>query len=316
MHRDTLERAKRAVQFKSLRTNSLPSVRIAAGWLARSVFAPRLTRAINRTLYRVGVGAALNRYDASVSLYSAFRDKQLYRAYREGAVFCNFGSGAFSHRYWANYDFPGQSAYYQAVQGRPGVDFEPIDLCQPELRLPISDGHVSLIYCSHTLEHLEEAAAARFLGECFRILEPGGVMRIAIPSTDKDHAIARLLSAQERLDPQVKDAALRSTAEHVLAGSSADGRQVLEDMAESGFDPAKFHRRAVARGVDPRFDPQNPERHITFWDHAKICSAALAAGFECYLPLYRGSSVAEPFTNLAVFDSTEPHISLYGECIK
>lgn len=316
MHRDTLERAKRAVQFKSLRTNSLPSVRISAGWLARSKFAPRLARFVNRTLYRVGIGAALNRYDASFSLYSAIRDRRLYKAYGENSAFCNFGSGAFSHRYWTNYDFPGQSAYYRAVQGRPGVDFEPIDLCVPELRLPIADGQVSLIYCSHTLEHLEEAAAVRFLGECFRVLEPGGVMRIAIPSTDTDHAFARLLSAQDRLDPEVTDAALRSTAEHVLAGSSADGRQALEDMAKNGFDPAECHRCAVARGADPRFDPQNPERHITFWDHAKMCSAALAAGFECYLPLYRGSSVAEPFTNLAVFDSTEPHISLYGELVK
>ena len=46
-----------------------------------------------------------------------------------------------------------------------------IDLCAKNLVIPENNETVSLIYCSHTLEHLALEASKRFLQECYRILK-------------------------------------------------------------------------------------------------------------------------------------------------
>jgi predicted SAM-dependent methyltransferase len=48
-------------------------------------------------------------------------------------------------------------------------------------RIPYPDGSVSAIYSSHMLEHLDRAEARRFMQECHRALEAGGILRIAVP---------------------------------------------------------------------------------------------------------------------------------------
>jgi len=47
--------------------------------------------------------------------------------------------------------------------------------------LPIKDESVDVLYTSHMLEHLDKNEAKRFLREAFRILRPGGIIRIAVP---------------------------------------------------------------------------------------------------------------------------------------
>jgi SAM-dependent methyltransferase len=48
-------------------------------------------------------------------------------------------------------------------------------------RLPLRNGSVKFVYCSHVLEHLERWEALRVLRECHRILMPGGSVRIVVP---------------------------------------------------------------------------------------------------------------------------------------
>ena len=52
--------------------------------------------------------------------------------------------------------------------------------------LPFPDNSMSVIYASHLMEHLYPNEARRLLGECFRVLEPGGVLRVVVPDL---HAI-------------------------------------------------------------------------------------------------------------------------------
>lgn len=47
--------------------------------------------------------------------------------------------------------------------------------------LPFSDESVEAIYASHTLEHLYFNEAQTLLRECFRVLQPGGVLRLVVP---------------------------------------------------------------------------------------------------------------------------------------
>jgi predicted SAM-dependent methyltransferase len=51
--------------------------------------------------------------------------------------------------------------------------------------LSIPDGSCEVLYSSHMVEHLDRNEASRFLEEAFRVLQPGGVIRIAVPDIRK-----------------------------------------------------------------------------------------------------------------------------------
>jgi len=52
------------------------------------------------------------------------------------------------------------------------------DLTKP---LQWHNDSVDVIYSSHTLEHLDRTQGLQFIAECYRILKPGGVLRIVVP---------------------------------------------------------------------------------------------------------------------------------------
>jgi predicted SAM-dependent methyltransferase len=307
--------ADNALSFSSLRHNAIPALKVTAAAIARSAWPARLARFINRRLYDAFLGAALNRYDASFTVYLTRKDRELYSAFPPDALFVNFGSGAFQHPRWRNYDYPGLSDYYRAIQGEKDRDFFPIDLCQPGLSLPFETNSVSLIYCSHTLEHLEVGAAKHFLSECARILAENGVLRLALPNTGADFAHSSVVHRQEGVGQSAKAAALRSAASHILSSTSSMAEDELHALVlETRFDARQFFDRAKEK-VHADFDPTNPERHISFWSHDNLAELTGDCGFACYLPMYRGASTQAPFRNLHVFDATEPHIAFYGEFI-
>ncbi|OGU35883.1 MAG: hypothetical protein A2315_15900 [Ignavibacteria bacterium RIFOXYB2_FULL_35_12] len=51
--------------------------------------------------------------------------------------------------------------------------------------LHIKSSSVEVLYSSHMIEHLDRNGAARFLKEAFRLLQPGGLMRLTIPDIKK-----------------------------------------------------------------------------------------------------------------------------------
>jgi SAM-dependent methyltransferase len=53
------------------------------------------------------------------------------------------------------------------------------NLCEP---FPWESGTVDCVYSSHTLEHMSRAEGESFLSECKRVVKPGGVVRIVVPS--------------------------------------------------------------------------------------------------------------------------------------
>ena len=57
-------------------------------------------------------------------------------------------------------------------------------------RLPFSDQSADLIYCSHTLDHLFPYDAVALLKERQRVIAAAGVVRLAVPSTERCLAIA------------------------------------------------------------------------------------------------------------------------------
>ncbi len=57
-----------------------------------------------------------------------------------------------------------------------------VDITKP---LPFADGSADFIFAEHVVEHIEYYAALKFFAECRRVLRPGGVVRIAVPSIEQ-----------------------------------------------------------------------------------------------------------------------------------
>lgn len=64
-------------------------------------------------------------------------------------------------------------------------------------RLPFPNESASIVYCSHTLEHLFPYDAQQLLSEICRVLSPDGVARIAVPSFEHCMRIASGLESSQ-----------------------------------------------------------------------------------------------------------------------
>lgn len=70
------------------------------------------------------------------------------------------------------------------IPGFVHVDAQPaphVDIVGPVERLPMEDNSASLIYASHVLEHFGRSEYKAVLREWFRVLKPGGILRLAVP---------------------------------------------------------------------------------------------------------------------------------------
>tara|TARA_B100001063_G_scaffold183627_1_gene173239 strand:- start:308 stop:1234 length:927 start_codon:yes stop_codon:yes gene_type:complete len=304
--------------FSSLKENTIFAVRFCFHSVSASYFLPKVSRFINKNLYWMGLGSSLNRYDNSLTLYSSFADKKLYSGYVKNSKFINFGSGAFFHNRWKNYDYPGISSYYKSIQGNPGKDFNPIDLCDENLKVPEEDNSVDLIYCSHTLEHIDKKSSHRFLRECYRILKKGGVLRVALPNTKNDFYFLRSLMKQNKLGDDLKKSYIQDASSHVLSDTKTKKiENILEVLDKASFKSDEFYDIFIKENPKmASFENNNPGRHINYWDLDNLIEVMPKFGFELIIPTYQGGSIARPFCNLHVFDNSESHIAFFADIIK
>jgi predicted SAM-dependent methyltransferase len=56
------------------------------------------------------------------------------------------------------------------------------DLTRP---LPVPQGSISLIFAEHFIEHIRRDQAVHLVRECYRMLKPGGVLRVSTPDLKK-----------------------------------------------------------------------------------------------------------------------------------
>lgn len=85
--------------------------------------------------------------------------------------YLNLGCGNRYHPDWTNIDI---------VSRGPGVIAH--DLSQG---IPLPDASCDVVYHSHLLEHFPKDKALPFLRECYRVLKPGGIIRIAVPDLER-----------------------------------------------------------------------------------------------------------------------------------
>jgi SAM-dependent methyltransferase len=112
-------------------------------------------------------------------------------------------------------------------------------------RIPCASASVMALYSSHMIEHLDRSEARAFLSEVKRVLQPGGVVRIAAPdlsritedyvaSGDADRFVAGIHMGLDR------PAGLRGWAKWTMVGPRHhlwmyDGESLARLLRESGF---------------------------------------------------------------------------------
>ena len=79
----------------------------------------------------------------------------------------NVGCGRTCHPAWVNIDLEPASADVLRFDVSVGI--------------PFPDASFEACYCSHMLEHLAQTEAARVVSEMYRVLRPGGTIRVVVP---------------------------------------------------------------------------------------------------------------------------------------
>lgn len=87
------------------------------------------------------------------------------------AAYLNLGCGSRYHRDWINIDI--------AAHGPEVIQH---DLSRG---IPLPDSSCEVVYHSAALEHLRPSDAAAFTAECYRVLRPGGIVRVGVPDLER-----------------------------------------------------------------------------------------------------------------------------------
>ena len=230
--------------------------------------------------------------------------EQYVRLFGEAAVrerrFYNVGAGGFSHPCWTNVDYG--SDWYGPVQS----NFVQYDLLGTD-PLPVADGTAEIVYSSHSIEHIPEDAAQRLFNEAYRVLRPGGYVRLTCP--DSDLSLAALRRDDEdffywdRSGTPIEHKWLDHGATSLVAQMSpADVRELIDD-------------EQALKGLGGRYNYERPGDHVSRWNPEKLIAALGEAGFKAYRSGF-GQSACPVLRNTRYFDNTHPAMSLYIEAVR
>jgi SAM-dependent methyltransferase len=263
-------------------------------------------------------------------------DLPLYRSlYPASSVeqrrFYNVGAGAFFHPAWTNIDHA--SEWYGRVLG-PILEHD----LTSTVPLPVETSTAEIVYSSHTIEHVPDAAVGRLCREAFRVLKPGGILRITTgPDAETNFAALRRGDAEWFYADE--GYTRPGTYEHIFhapATSVPLEERWLHHFASALApndrtpSPVKFAapeiREVINRLGFPAcldcftqlcaHDARRPGNHISWWTHDKLIALIRAAGFETVYRSAHGQSRAAVLRNTRFFDNTHPQLSLYVEAAR
>ena len=89
----------------------------------------------------------------------------------EAMRYLNLGCGKRYHSSWINIDIAPQGPEIRAYDLSKGI--------------PLPEGSCDVVYHSNLLEHLRRPQARHLMKECFRVLRPGGILRVAVPDLEQ-----------------------------------------------------------------------------------------------------------------------------------
>lgn len=83
----------------------------------------------------------------------------------------NLGCGSHYHKDWINVDFISRADEVIAHNLLNGI--------------PYKDNTFEVVYHSHLIEHFSKTDAVKFTKECYRVLKPNGIIRVAVPNLEE-----------------------------------------------------------------------------------------------------------------------------------
>jgi SAM-dependent methyltransferase len=263
-------------------------------------------------------------------------DRALYRELFgveavENRRFYNIGAGAFSHPAWTNIDK--SSDWYADAQ----VDIIDHDLMGSE-PLPIASGTAEIVYTSHTIEHVDDAAVERLFSDVYRALKPGGIFRVTT-GPDAETDFAALMRGDEHWFYWDRATDAAGTGGQIFFAPAASVpleerwlHHVATQLApnDRSPSPAKFAAPAIRAVISERgfpgcveyftslceFQPERPGNHISWWTHGKVTAFLQRAGFTTIYRSGYGQSASPVLRNTHYFDNTHPQMSLYVEAVR
>jgi predicted SAM-dependent methyltransferase len=152
------------------------------------------------------------------------------------------------------------------IPGFVHVDLNPaphVDIVGPVEKLPMDDGAASLIYASHVLEHFGRSEYRAVLKEWFRVLAPGGILRLAVP----DFAACAALYYESGLTDRL------SGLVGLIVGGQRDGM----DFHKMIFDEPSLRQDLLDTGF----------AEVRRWDWRKTEHAAVDDYSQAYIPHLR-----------------------------
>ena len=267
-------------------------------------------------------------------------DRALYRELYAPEVlaerrFYNVGAGAFRHPYWTNVDRP-SDWYASAQRGNLHLAWDLLDGAP----LPVADGSAEVVYSSHVIEHVPDAAARHLFEQAHRSLRAGGTLRITAPNIelavrayrdgDRSYFYWRdwygqphQFTSRGLLRP-LRDASLPQL---LLWHFAAAASTLHRDGAPQPVDDDELARLLATRPLSEALDActarcppdvqrRHPGTHCNWWTPDKVVRFVREAGFERVHVSAYGQSFCPVLRNTALFDCTHPKVSLYVEAVR
>jgi predicted SAM-dependent methyltransferase len=205
-----------------------------------------------------------------------------------GRALLNLACGTRTDASWNNLDF----SPYASLRRRPHIvkalreigflsaeRYQRLQAIDPAIirwnlarGIPFADSTFDVVYHSHFLEHLEREAAVKLLGECYRVLKPGGILRIVVPDLETLALLYR--DALEALDKS------GDTSENEAAHNNAIA-ELFDQMVRigsSGTAEQKPWVRAIERLIRGSASDTG-ENHRWMYDRQSLSRILARLGF-------------------------------------
>jgi predicted SAM-dependent methyltransferase len=218
------------------------------------------------------------------------RKKEIIQKYKQDVKYLNVGGGTFVRENWRVLDMYSEWYDYDSIYMDFNINLEELS------EWPIDDNDYDIVYSQYTLEHLSDEAIKKMLSESYRILKPGGVIRIGVPNMDlviehyeseniewfekvayKNDDIVDNTSQFEEFKPEIY--LLHRFARYLVVDllTETDYRQVRSDYIE--MNNWQFFQK-YSNKIKDRWQDENPGYHRNWFTHNRLSELLRDSGFK------------------------------------
>lgn len=167
----------------------------------------------------------------------------------------NIGNGPFRHAGWINVDC------------RISLQSDDV-ICDLRRKWPLGSGSAKYIFSEHVFEHFGYPdEIGHVLSECYRVLKPGGVLRVIVPNADRylrayadnDEEFVRKVGGDSATSISLVNTMMRENGFHRYAYNFDELEKVLK---QAGFAEVRPSALGASQHQDLNLDLNNGQRDL------------------------------------------------------